>query len=125
MFIVCQFAILNFPSIMQALKKVLSKCEAYNVFTNRQKCAILLHILLQTCQENIYNFERHITLNSSTNPFSVLFSILFYSPVRLLVIPIVEYMRLHKFLQSNKMRNVTFTGFDIQHFPHLPKGMCT
>ncbi len=45
-------------------------------------------ILLQTCQENIYYFERHITVKSSTNLFSVLCSIPFSSPVCLLVTPI-------------------------------------
>ncbi len=75
---VCQFAMLNFPRIMQALKKCSPNVNCY-----KQKYAILLHILLQTCQLNIDYFERHITVKSSTNPFSVPFS----SPVCILIIP--------------------------------------
>ncbi len=40
-----------------------------------------------TCQEKIYYFERHITIKSSINAFSVPFSIPFSSPVCLLEIP--------------------------------------
>ncbi len=70
-----------------SIKKVLSKYELLQTDRNMQTYAILLHILLQTCQGNIYYFERHITVNFLTNPFSVLFSIQFSSPVRLLVNP--------------------------------------
>ncbi len=70
-----------------SIKKILSKCEASNFVTNRQKCVTLLHILLQTCQ-GTYIILKDISVKSSTNPFSVLFSIPFSSPVRLLVIPL-------------------------------------
>ncbi len=50
--IVGQFAVLNFPSIMQALQSALQMW----IVTNIQKYALLLHILLQTCQESIYYF---------------------------------------------------------------------
>ncbi len=56
-----------------SIKKVLTiktQCEAFTFITSRQKCAILL----QNCQENIYYFERHTTVKSSTNPFSIPFS---------------------------------------------------
>ncbi len=51
---VCQLALLNFPIIMQALKKQ----SIYNFATKKQKCTILL----QMCQEDIYYFERNITV---------------------------------------------------------------
>ncbi len=70
----------TFPALCKHYK-VLSKCKAYNFVTNRQKCTILL----QTCVVNVFYFERHITVKSSTNPFSVPFS----SPVCLLVIPLL------------------------------------
>ncbi len=74
----------TFPALCKH-KTVLTtttNCGAYNFPTNRQKCAIFL----QTCQGNIYYFERHITVESSTNPFSVLFSTLFPGPDHVLVI---------------------------------------
>ncbi len=86
MFIVWQFAMLNFPSIMQPLKKFSLNVKHIILFvTNRQKYSILLHISLQTYQENIYYFEKHT--KSSTNSFSVPFSIPFSSTIRLIVIP--------------------------------------
>ncbi len=68
-YIVCQFAMLNFPSIMQALKSTLYKCEAYNFVTNRQKCYFERHITVKSSTISIFCSGFHSVLQSS-QPFS-------------------------------------------------------
>ncbi len=49
-FIMCQFAMLNVFPHHASIKKALTKCEAYHFVTNRQKYAILLHMVSRTSQ---------------------------------------------------------------------------
>ncbi len=62
---------LNFPSIMQALKRYF-ECKAYHFVTNIKKCTIcytFCYKVVTKLYKNIYYFEKHITVKSSTNLF--------------------------------------------------------
>ncbi len=106
------------------------------IVTNLQKYALLLHILLQTCQENIYYFYKDISLSkSSSNPFSIPF----FSPVRFLVIPscwwvsrltpnwVSLFLEIHVVIWSivNMSGNAIYDGYSFwgavwsRTFPHI------
>ncbi len=78
-FTVSQFAMLNFHSIMQALIKCSPNVKNVILLQTDKKYAILLHILLQTCQENIYYFERHIKVPGSLTHWKKWYPSLFSS----------------------------------------------
>ncbi len=126
-FIVCQFAMLNFnPSIMQALKKGSSNLNCYTQ-KYAKLCNFVTHFVTNLSGEHVLFWKTHHS-HVFNNPFSVLFSIQFSSPVRLLVIPLIwswVYLENARGIEAYKYAHRLDKGIKLTYmFMVLPGKIC-